>query len=240
MHKAKPELNFFLAQSAIEDVYSRKSKNKLQDLRDSCQNYQYSSHDSGLTFKKFWAQVMQQQVILLLTEATLNALPADMKKFTELRYGRGVQLIGIHVQISVSIAQLSNWNRRVLEMVSRYAIQYQLDRSDLFSRSKVLNLVEVLTIILDFFSRIDPEHKVAAKSWLNTINHRRNQYRKILSAIDDCLRTQNTGMHPYLVAQKILNPNETDAALALTCHVDKGAISRHLREYVDSVEKYLY
>lgn len=26
MHKVKPELNFFLAQSAIEDVYSRKSK----------------------------------------------------------------------------------------------------------------------------------------------------------------------------------------------------------------------
>lgn len=240
MHKVKPELNFFLAQSAIEDVYSRKSKNKLQDLRDSCQNYQYSSKDSSLTFKKFWAQVMQKQVILLLTEATLNSLQSDMKKFTELRYGKGVQLVGIHVQINVSIAQLSNWNQRVLEMVSRYAIQYQLDRNDLFSRSKVLNLVEVLTIILDFFSRIDPEHKVAAKSWLDTIEYRKNQYRKILSEIDDCVRKQDTGMHEYLVTQKILNPNETDAALALSCHVDKGAISRHLRDYVESVEKYLY
>lgn len=238
MHKDKPELRADIAQKAIQEIYSRRDFKKLEALRNDCLNYQFTTRFPSNAFRKFWGKVMMHHITNVLTEAALAAMPEKMQQFVYLRYYKDEQLMAIHHKIDVSVAQLSNWNKRMLLDIADYAVDFHLQERDVFNRPKVLNLVENMTTMLLFFDRLDPERKIASPCWIDAMTYRRDQYRKILSAIDEILwQGKDGGMHSYLVSEKIRHPNSTDISLAKACYVDKGAISRHLRIFIDSLKE---
>ena len=205
MHKDRPELRADIAQTAIQEIYSRRESKALEELRNDCLNYQCTSRFPSATFRKFWGKVMMHHATNVLTAAALASMPEKMQEFIYLRYYKNEQLMAIHHKIDISVAQLSNWNKKML---------------------------------LEFFDQMDPDPEIAASCWVDAMSYRRDQYRKILSAIDEILwKGKDGGMHSYLVSEKICHPNDTDIGLARACYVDKGVISRHLRLFIDSLRE---
>ncbi|MGN8837454.1 hypothetical protein ACTNCI_10850 [Mitsuokella jalaludinii] len=238
MHKDRPELRADIAQTAIQEIYSRRESKALEELRNDCLNYQCTSRFPSATFRKFWGKVMMHHATNVLTAAALASMPEKMQEFIYLRYYKNEQLMAIHHKIDISVAQLSNWNKKMLLDIADYAVDFHLQERDVFNRLKVLNLVETMTMLLEFFDQMDPDREIAASCWVDAMSYRRDQYRKILSAIDEILwKGKDGGMHSYLVSEKICHPNDTDIGLARACYVDKGVISRHLRLFIDSLRE---
>lgn len=239
MHKDRPELRLALAKEAVLDVVNHKRQMDLKKLRDACQNYQYSHNSTPHNFRMFWSEVLKREIMTTLTKSALDAMSPNQRRFVELRYGKDKQLMAIHLDVHVSIAQLSNWNRKVLGAIATYAVDYKITKDDLFHRQKIVNLIETFASILEFFDKLDPEHEVASEAWLRCIRYRKKNYRKIITALDENERMRDTGIRQQLVFLKLKHPNDPDSSLAMVAHLDKGAVSRHLQEFIREVTPYL-
>lgn len=234
MKKKEYDLHMALAKELLSSAYSRKDKITLSDLKEMCRNYSVEEH-SAVNFKIFWGQVVKNEVASFLMQTLINTLSEEKRAFLEMKYGRGKNFIFIFMQLNVSNSLLGQWHRQILNDVIQYVIKYRIGTNDIFNRLKLINLVEVFDLLLDFFTRVDPNSEFTSREWLYTIEKRRNAYRKIISTMEKAISEDKSG----IILLRVSSPELNNAEIADKCNRSTGMVTIKSLVYFKQVEQYL-
>lgn len=234
MKKKEYDLHMALAKELLSSAYSRKDKITLSDLKEMCRNYSVEEN-SAVNFKIFWGQVVKNEVASFLMQTLINTLSEEKRAFLEMKYGRGKNFIFIFMQLNVSNSLLGQWHRQILNDVIQYVIKYRIGTNDIFNRLKLINLVEVFDLLLDFFTRVDPNSEFTSREWLYTIEKRRNAYRKIISTMEKAISEDKSG----IILLRVSSPELNNAEIADKCNRSTGMVTIKSLVYSKRVEQYL-
>lgn len=234
MKKKEYDLHMALAKELLSSAYSREDKITLSDLKEMCRNYSVEEN-SAVNFKIFWGQVVKNEVASFLMQTLINTLSEEKRAFLEMKYGRGKNFIFIFMQLNVSNSLLGQWHRQILNDVIQYVIKYRIGTNDIFNRLKLINLVEVFDLLLDFFTRVDPNSEFTSREWLCTIEKRRNAYRKIISTMEKAISEDKSG----IILLRVSSPELNNGEIADKCNRSTGMVTIKSLVYFKQVEQYL-
>lgn len=114
-------------------------------------------------------------------------------------------------------------------------IKYRVGTNDIFNRLKLINLVEVFDLLLDFFTRVDPNSEFTSREWLCTIEKRRNAYRKIISIMEKAISEDKSG----IILLRVSSPELNNGEIADKCNRSTGMVTIKSLVYFKQVEQYL-
>lgn len=238
--KNRFKLNEENAAALIRETYRPKT---IRDMEQQLLDIQSIIHTrrNFHGFRQHWMKVALYDMRIILTKTAIAAMREDWQRFTFLRYGKDFLMQTAAQDLFASVAQLNNWNHRILDKISNYSIDMQLSHDDVFHREMVLQMVDSFNRILEFAPRLDPDADIVSEPWRRTLRYRQTQYRAILSAIDTCMREKSSsnGLEKLVVAEKIEHPNDSCTELASHLNIDKSLVSRRLHDFVGSIQKYL-
>ena len=100
-------------------------------------------------------------------------------------------------------------------------------------------MVKLLERIIEFAEKYDPSQEFINVCWLEAIRERHDRYFQLLKEIDGVLNGNEDSVRQKVITCKIQSPNEKIEALAARCNVDKSIVSRHLKNFVGEMRKYL-
>jgi len=235
IHKTKPELTLYLADEALKEKFSveKVSLQEMLELQRDCRDYLSTEN-----IRKIYARMMKMEIRKMMVEAVYQSLPLEEKEFVLLKYKKKKQLVAISLALNISVAQLVIHHHAILEKISEYML-YKLSEEDIFNREKTAMMVKLLERIIEFAEKYDPSQEFINVCWLEAIRERHDRYFQLLNEIDGVLKGNEDSVHQKVIMSKIQSPNEKIEALAARCNVDKSIVSRHLKNFVGEMRKYL-
>ena len=235
IRKIKPDLVLYLAEEALKNKYSEQEFEikEIMEIQKNCRDYM-----SVGNARKIYARMMKIEVTRIMVEVVYQSLTKEEQKFVELKYKKNEQLVAISLALHVSVAQLMIWQKNILEKIAACML-YKLNAEDVFERKKVINMVNLLSRVIEFANSYDPKHEFITKSWVIAITDRHEKYEKLLSKIDETLSEEKNKVRKEVIAKKIENPHETIGTLAKMCNIDKSMVSRYLSQFSEETKKYI-
>ena len=235
IHKTKPELTLYLADEALKEKFSveKMSLQEMLELQRDCRDYLSTEN-----IRKIYARMMKMEIRKLMLEAVYQSLSSEEKEFVIMRYKKKKQLVAISLALNISVAQLVIHHHAILEKISEYML-YKLSEEDIFNRAKTAMMVKLLKRIIEFAEKYDPSQEFINVCWLEAIKERHDRYFQLLNEIDGVLKGNEGSVRQKVITCKIQSPNEKIEALAARCNVDKSIVSRHLKNFVGEMRKYL-
>lgn len=235
IHKTKPELTLYLADEALKEKFSveKVSLQEMLELQRDCRDYLSTEN-----IRKIYARMMKMEIRKMMVEAVYQSLPLEEKEFVIMRYKKKKRLVAISLALNISVAQLVIHHHAILEKISEYML-YKLSEEDIFNREKTAMMVKLLERIIEFAEKYDPSQEFINVCWLEAIRERHDRYFQLLNEIDGVLKGNEDSVHQKVIMSKIQSPNEKIEALAARCNVDKSIVSRHLKNFVGEMRKYL-
>ena len=235
IHKTKPELTLYLADEALKEKFSveKVSLQEMLELQRDCRDYLSTEN-----IRKIYARMMKMEIRKMMVEAVYQSLSAEEKEFVIMRYKKKKQLVAISLALNISVAQLVIHHHAILEKISEYML-YKLSEEDIFNRAKTAMMVKLLERIIKFAEKYDPSQEFINVCWLEAIRERHDRYFQLLNEIDGVLKGNEDSVRQRVIMCKIQSPNEKIESLAARCNVDKSIVSRHLKNFVGEMRKYL-
>ena len=235
IHKTKPELTLYLADEALKEKFSveKVSLQEMLELQRDCRDYLSTEN-----IRKIYVRMMKMEIRKLMVEAVYQSLSAEEKEFVIMRYKKKKQLVAISLALNISVAQLVIHHHAILEKISEYML-YKLSEEDIFNREKTAMMVKLLERIIKFAEKYDPSQEFINVCWLEAIRERHDRYFQLLKEIDGVLNGNEDSVRQKVITCKIQSPNEKIEALAARCNVDKSIVSRHLKNFVGEMRKYI-
>lgn len=114
---------------------------------------------------------------------------------------------------------------------------YKLREEDIFERAKISNMIKILARMLEFTDRYDPQRELITTGWWEAMVLKLDNYYALLQEVEEVIKEDT--LHAKIIFEKMKNPNIKIEVLAESCNVDKSVVSRCLKNFVDSVKKYL-
>ena len=105
-----------------------------------------------------------------LSRTNMKKMYARMMKMEITR-----QMVAISLSLNVSLAQLNIRQHTILEKVSSFML-YRLREEDIFERSKISNMVKVLSRMLEFTDRYDPHREFITAAWWEAMVTKLDKY----------------------------------------------------------------
>ena len=234
MHKQRAVLGYPLAKEILQDCFNKKrSFSMFEKHRSICHGILTTKAGRFL-----YARAMMSEVNRMLCDAFISSLPEAKQRFVRMKYRDNAELVSMSLKLYVSIAQLNIWNLNILEKLTSF-LTFQLTEEDIFYRSRVINMVEILAKLIEFFERIDPEREIASQEYISCLQAKHQSYRKLLACLDDALRMKSLSQYYEVVSMKIRYPNESADFLSSSCHMDKGIVSRNIRHFRGEMVQYI-
>lgn len=235
LHRMKPELTLYLAEEALKEKFASEklSLNEILELQRDCRDYL-----SLENMRKIYARMMKMEIRKLMVEAVYRSLSAEEKEFVLLKYKQKKQLVAISLALNISLAQLNIRQHVILEKISEYML-YKLNEEDIFNQEKTATMVKLLERIIVFAEKYDPTQEFISSYWLEAIRERHDRYLQLLNEIDLVLSENDDSVRRKVILSKMEDPYEKIEVLATQCGVNKSVASRHLKNFVDSMRKYL-
>lgn len=235
IHKVKPELTLYLAEEALKKMYEKPPINlrEVVEFQKECRDYL-----SGTNMKKMYARMMKMEITRQMVEFVYKSLTEEEQEFIRMKYRDKKQMVAISLALNVSLAQLNIRQHTILEKVSSFML-YRLSEEDIFERSKISNMVKVLSRMLEFTDRYDPHREFITAAWWEAMVTKLDKYYDLLNEVDEILKAKENTVREKIIFEKMKNPNIKIEILAERCNVDKSVVSRCLKNFVDSVKKYL-
>ena len=235
MHKMKPELTLYLAEEALRQKFIDDDTNLQEfiNLQKDCRDYL-----SAENIRKIYARIMKIEVTKMMVDAVYQSLTVEEQKFIKMKYQEKKQMVAISLSLNISVAQLNNWHRMILEKIANF-MMYELSQEDIFVRKKIASMVEVLAKILEFVGKYDRERNFINTYWTEAIMERLDKYFELLKKLDEVKNGGADTLHHKIISLKMVKPSEKIEVLAEKCNVDKSIVSRHLKNFVEEVRKYL-
>ena len=233
IHKIKPELTLYLAENALKDKFADSSVNmqEMIEFQRDCRDYMSVSN-----IRKIYARMMKIEVTRMMVDAVYNSLSAEEQEFIILKYKKKKQMVAISLTLNISLAQLNLRQHIILEKVSEFML-YRLSEEDIYKRNKISDMVELLGRIMAFAEQYDPKREFINNEWIEAIAERHDKYFLMMNEVEIMLSEDS--LHARIVTEKMKNPLENIEIIAKRCNVDKSIISRHLKNFADSMKKYI-
>ena len=235
IHKVKPELTLYLAEEALKRKYEKPQVNlkEMLELQQECRDYL-----SGTNMKKIYARMMKKEITRQMVEVVYKTLKPEEQEFVRMKYKDKKQMVAISLTLNVSLAQLNIIEHTILEKVSAFML-YKLREEDIFERAKISNMVKVLSKMLEFTDRYDPQREFITAAWWEAMVAKLDKYFELLQEIDKIILEKENKLHEKIIFEKMKNLNAKIEVLAERCKVDKSVVSRCLKNFVDNVKKYI-
>ena len=235
IHKIKPELTLYLAEEALKNKFidTNVSFHEVMELQKDCRDYLSTEN-----IRKIYARMMKIEVTRIMVDAVYRSLSVEEQEFIIMRYKKKKQLVAISLAMNISVAQLNIRHHAILEKISEFML-YKLNEEDIFRRDKIVTMIKLLGRIIEFAEKYDSTRNFINEDWLEAIKERHDRYFQLLSRIDETLTEKESSLHAKIISVKIKNPYEKIEALSELCSIDKSSVSRHLKDFVDDVKKYL-
>lgn len=234
LHKVKPELTLYLAEEALKNKFAGEkiSPQEILELQKDCRDYL-----STANMRKIYARMMKIEVTKLMVDVVYQTLTAEEQEFILLKYKKKKQAVAISLALNISVAQLNIRHQAILEKVAEF-MQYRLSGEDVFFPDKVASMIILLERIVEFAERYDSKREVISLEWIEVIAERHDKYCQLLNVIEEVFNSGDS-LDKKIISEKMVNPNEKIEILAEFCNVDKSIVCRHLKNFVNGVEKYL-
>mgnify|MGYP000879676803 CR=1 FL=1 len=222
----RPVLNMYLAESMLYDYFKPAfSPANLQELKAFvCENL-----TQEVAMRKMLLRIIKKESNQTLLSTVIHVLPKDWQMFLLLKYKWRAGLSKQTATLNVSVSQLANWNDAIrLQVIN--ALHYRLTVQDIFFRTKIVNMLEVLATLVEAKEKWDPHYEIIDECWFRSIVQYYDQYSELLERLDRCMRKQNSKMD-IAVAAVVSNPNASNLELANQCGINAGSYGRYLRTF---------
>ena len=224
-------LGLHLAEPMLSDAISQKKRRELMELkRFVCE---VATHDDPAWTRMIFRLTKQEMDYVLVD----MSLPVDRQAFVDLKYRRRETVTKQTDRLHVSSSQLGLWNaeikRRVLD-----ALQYRLTEQDIFLRTKIVNMLDVLGTLIDTKEELDPNGEVVDPYWYHSVVEHYDRYSQLLQELDDCMQRPNSRMAD-VVSALVAHPYEFQIVLAEKCSMNPGVFSRRMRSFKEEMRAYV-
>lgn len=235
LHKVRPELTLYLAEEALKKKFADEnvSLQEIVELQRDCRDYLSTEN-----VRKLYARMMKIEVTKMMVEAVYQSFSSEEKEFVLLKYKKKKQIVAISLALNLSVAQLNIHHHAILEKISEFML-YKLSEEDIFKHDKIVSMVKLLERIIEFAEKCDPTREFINDGWLEAIEERHARYFQVLRDIDELLNGDDCSIRKEIILAKIKSPYEKIEALAERCNVDKSVVSRYLKNFAESMRKYL-
>ena len=141
----KPIMGMYLAETMLNEHFkAQKKRTELAELKHFVR--ELSAKDSAM-WGKILFRIMKQETNYILVDMVIQSLPQDWQAFVDLKYRRKETIVKQTELLHVSSSQLGIWNSAIKLNVLN-ALQYRLTVNDVFLRTKIINMLEVLATII--------------------------------------------------------------------------------------------
>jgi len=232
----KPIMGMYVAETMLNEHYgAHKKRKELAELKRFAR--EASVKDSGL-WGKILFRIMKQETNYVLVDMVIQSLPQDWQMFVDLKYRRKERVIKQTEMLHVSSSQLGIWNTAIKLSVLN-ALQYRLTVNDVFLRTKIINMLEVLATVIAAKEELDPDFEIVDEFWFHSLVQYYDQYSELLEKIDDCISHQDSRMN-IAVAAMVESPFESNIVLADRCGIHSASFGRYVRAFQEEVKSYIF
>ena len=230
--------NFILS---IAEKILRERFVKKKITEDAIENHE-KIHQSFLVHdnvKKFYARLFKSEMNRIIIDVVLESLSDEKRRFIELKYNKKKQMVAISFDLNVSVSQLMIWQREILEKISEF-MQYKLGPKDIFQRTKIIGMINILSKMNDMFLSIDPDCQLTRKDWLKIIRYRKTNYENLLKELDGISAIEKPSLANRVILTRLEYPNEPLIEIAERCSTDRSFVSRTLNSFIEkNAKKYI-
>jgi hypothetical protein len=232
----KPIMGMYVAETMLNEHYgAHKKRKELAELKRFAR--EASVKDSGL-WGKILFRIVKQETNYVLVDMVIQSLPQDWQMFVDLKYRRKERVIKQTEMLHVSSSQLGIWNTAIKLSVLN-ALQYRLTVNDVFLRTKIINMLEVLATVIAAKEELDPDFEIVDEFWFHSLVQYYDQYSELLEKIDDCISHQDSRMN-IAVAAMVESPFESNIVLADRCGIHSASFGRYVRAFQEEVKSYIF
>ena len=191
------------------------------------------------TVKQLYLRLRKRKENNIAVDTVLASLEPCHRALIEEKYGKPDRsLVAIGLSLHVSTAQLEVWLKNIQVLVYEY-LQYKITSDDLFFKTKIINMLNILKETLMFYNQIDPNRIVVDIPRLDALTRRRDNYQQILDALNRCQDERKLSIQKNVIATQIERPCATRAELADICICHRGSVTRYLGRFIDDMQVYL-
>ena len=232
----KPIMGMYVAETMLNEHYgAHKKRKELAELKRFAR--EASVKETGL-WGKILFRIMKQETNYVLVDMVIQSLPQDWQMFVDLKYRRKERVIKQTEMLHVSSSQLGIWNTAIKLSVFN-ALQYRLTVNDVFLRTKIINMLEVLATVIAAKEELDPDFEIVDEFWFHSLVQYYDQYSELLEKIDDCISHQDSRMN-IAVAAMVESPFESNIVLADRCGIHSASFGRYVRAFQEEVKSYIF
>lgn len=232
----KPIMGMYVAETMLNEHYgAHKKRKELAELKRFAR--EASVKETGL-WGKILFRIMKQETNYVLVDMVIQSLPQDWQMFVDLKYRRKERVIKQTEMLHVSSSQLGIWNTAIKLSVLN-ALQYRLTVNDVFLRTKIINMLEVLATVIAAKEELDPDFEIVDEFWFHSLVQYYDQYSELLEKIDDCISHQDSRMN-IAVAAMVESPFESNIVLADRCGIHSASFGRYVRAFQEEVKSYIF
>ena len=232
----KPIMGMYVAETMLNEHYgAHKKRKELAELKRFAR--EASDKETGL-WGKILFRIMKHETNYVLVDMVIQSLPQDWQMFVDLKYRRKERIIRQTEMLHVSSSQLGIWNTAIKLSVFN-ALQYRLTVNDVFLRTKIINMLEVLATVIAAKEELDPDFEIVDEFWFHSLVQYYDQYSELLEKIDDCISHQDSRMN-IAVAAMVESPFESNIVLADRCGIHSASFGRYVRAFQEEVKSYIF
>ena len=221
-----------MAEEILKEIYKPREAEKYKKFQEI--SYEYITTEKIL---KLYAKAFKAEMDKKAAQLVLDTLSEDKKRLIKLKYGEEKQLVAMSFALNTSVGQLMVWNQSVMEKITQF-MKYRLIAEDVFNRKKVIGMVEILSLTVEFFTEVKAGYEIRSE-WLEEMERRKNNYQNLLNQLEKFESRKNESSYKKVVLAKIENPNSTNKEIAMTCKLHKATVGRFLKRFTNAMSNYL-
>jgi len=228
----KISLKYYLAEEILKEIYSEKMNENVKKLQEVSYDYMPTDNILKMYAKAFKAEMNKKAAMIVV-----ESLSEEKKRLIKLKYGEQKQLVAVSFALNASVAQLMVWNQSIMEKIMQF-VMYRLTAEDVFCKKKIVGMLEMLGLTIEFFSSLKSAYQVR-REWLEELRGRKNNYQNLLRQIEKFENKKIENSYQKVIVAKIENPNCTNKEIAMTCKLHKATVGRFLKKFANAMSNYL-
>ena len=240
MNAINPDLGLYVAEQTLIQRF-KTSEKEIAQLGHLAKFCKLEPEDS----KRYqtYLSLQRYKINMAMVDIVIMGLSQEMKNFVKARYRDDKSFHRIAMELYVCEATLHKWNRFILKAIATMN-SYTLTEEDIYRPNVVRNMIHLLDMRINTFQ--ETEKLKYNKIWLASLVDKRRRYRKLLETIMEvqaACRTADIEDKEYVryqvINEKICHNNENVSQIAGRCGVSLATVHKHLKSYMDVVQKYI-
>lgn len=235
-----------LARKAIKSVYDKDFYKRQIELASFFQEFLDSSagdvSKTSFSFRYSWLKQARCIITHKLTTALIQTIPQNWQRMAEMRYSpKAYKQTKVSDDLFIATGTLNNWELKLLEMVTNYAILLRISKEDIFYLPRLVNMVSVLTDMTLLIRKLDTytEKPIVSPAFIANINQRMNNYQAIISCLDKHKHNHKQGFMQMIVSTKCNNPEATAKQIGINCGIHPSVVGKYINMVYEETKPYL-